>query len=197
MDESTPLIVGIGGSTRPGSSTELAVRWTLDYAATLGARTIMFDGPFLTSLPHYAPGNHEKTEAERAFIEAIGACHGLIVGSPGYHGTVSGLIKNALDTIEELSGQSPAYLDGRAFGCIVTAKGWQACGTTLIALRTIAHALRAWPTPLGVALNVATPHFDAAGACTNAQAAEQLRLLARQVVGFRRPRDLQDPSKEP
>ncbi|GLJ00677.1 hypothetical protein [Sphingobium sp. BS19] len=42
-----PFIVGIGGTTRAGSSTERALRSALDAAAARGARTYLFDGPFL------------------------------------------------------------------------------------------------------------------------------------------------------
>ena len=59
-------------------------------------------------------------------------------------------MKNAIDLLEDLRGDSRVYLDGRAVGCIVTAAGWQGCNTTLGAMRGIVHALRGWPTPLGV-----------------------------------------------
>lgn len=181
-----PLIVGLGGSTRSGSSTERAVRLALDNARETGAEVVMFDGPFLASLPIFAPEIKTRTSNQRELIDTIARCDGIIVGSPGYHGSISGLIKNALDTLEELSRSTPVYLDGRAFGSIVTAYGWQACGTTLVTLRTIAHALRAWPTPMGVTLNAAFPLFDQDGQCIDEKVAAQLKLLATQVLSFAR-----------
>jgi FMN reductase len=47
-----PFIIGIGGTTRAGSSTERAMRSALDAAAGKAARTYMFDGPFLAKLPN-------------------------------------------------------------------------------------------------------------------------------------------------
>ena len=179
-----PLIVGLGGSTRAGSSTERAVRLAPDAAREAGAETQMFGGLFLSALPIYGVGTTVHTREQCLLIDVVRRCDGIIVGSPGYHGSISGMIKNALDTLEVLSRENPAYLDGRAFGSIVTAHGGQACGTTLVALRAIAHALRAWPTPLGVTLNAIEPLFDAEGACLNENAAAQLKLLADQVVGF-------------
>jgi FMN reductase len=68
-------------------------------------------------------------------------------------------------------------------GCIVTAAGWQGCNTTLGALRSIVHALRGWPTPLGVTLNTAGVRlFDPQGQCLDSQVEASLRLLAEQVV---------------
>ncbi len=109
---------------------------------------------------------------------------GLIVASPGYHGGVSGLVKNALDLLEDLRGDQRSYLEGRAVGCVVTAAGWQAAVTTLEALRSIVHALRGWPTPLGASLNTAEPLFDGDGNCTDPKAADVLNAVARQVVEF-------------
>ena len=62
-------------------------------------------------------------------------------------------IKNALDYAEDTAKDARPYLDGRAVGCIACAYGWQATDSTLIAMRSIVHALRGWPTPLGVAAN--------------------------------------------
>jgi hypothetical protein len=36
------------------------------------------------------------------------------------------------------------YLEGRSVGCIVCAEGAQAMGTTMMALRAVVHALRAF-----------------------------------------------------
>ena len=180
-----PLIVGLGGTTRAGSSSERSVRAVLARAEALGARTAMFDGQTLAALPHYAPERSERTPEQAAFVEAVRRADGLIVGTPGYHGGMSGLIKNALDLLEDLRGDVRPYLEGRAVGLVVTASGWQAGGVVLSALRDVVHALRGWPTPLGVSLNsAAAPLFDAQG---DAATQASLDKLADQVMGFVRP----------
>ena len=68
-------------------------------------------------------------------------------------------------------------------GCIVVAAGWQACGTTLVSLRSIIHSLRGWPTPFGAALNTATIFLTNPGRVSKSAAA-QLGILGRQVVEF-------------
>lgn len=103
----------------------------------------LFDGPFIAALPMYNPDRAERTDAEICFIDTIRQCDGVIVGSPGYHGNLSGPVKNILDLLEDMARDDSPYLEGRAFGSIVTAFGWQACGATLVAMRSIAHALRA------------------------------------------------------
>ena len=179
-------IVGIGGTARQDSSSERVVRCALAAAAAEGAETELFDGPFLASLPLYIPDRTERTDDERRFVEAVRNCDGIIVGTPGYHGSLSGPIKNVLDLLEDLARDERPYLDGRAFGSIVTAYGWQACGTTLVAMRSIAHALRAWPTPFGAAVNASGPLFDDGGDCLDPKVADQLATVGRQVTEFAR-----------
>ncbi len=181
--QSTPFIVGLGGTVRSGSSSEKALTRALAKAAALGARTEIFSGPFLAGLPIYNP--HEPTaNADQArLVAAIRAADGVIVASPGYHGSISGLIKNALDCLEDLRDDQRPYFDGRAVGCIVAAAGGQAAGSTLSALRAIVHALRGWPTPLGAAL--ASPRlFDEHGEFCDARDAWQVETVAEQVVDF-------------
>jgi FMN reductase len=184
IDSSKPLIVGIGGTTRVASSTDRALKVALEAAEAAGARTFVFDGAFLARLPHYAPENSERNEEQRQLVETVRKADGLIVASPGYHGGVSGLVKNALDLLEDLRDDERCYLDGRAVGCIVTAAGWQACVSTLAALRSIVHALRGWPTPFGATLNTVESPFDAAGTCKDEKVATLLATVGRQVVQF-------------
>src|SRR5580698_4485698 len=179
-----PLIVGIGGTTRPASSTDRAIRISLQAAEAAGARTHFFDGLFLSRLPHYVPEHPERNDEQRHLVDTVRRADGLIVASPGYHGGVSGLVKNALDLLEDLRDDERGYLDGRAVGCVVNAAGWQAAVSTLAALRSIVHALRGWPTPLGATLNSTEQVFDTTGACSDGKVGLQLETVARQVVEF-------------
>ena len=108
------------------------------------------------------------------------------MGSPGYHGAVSGLVKNALDYIEDLREDPRVYLDNTPWGCISCAYGWQAAVGTLSQLRSIGHALRAWPTPIGVAINSADEIWDSEGRVADAGVQNQLDMLATQVLALAR-----------
>lgn len=179
-----PLIVGIGGTVRPGSTSERALVKALAVAEAAGARTQLFGGEFMAGLPIYNPQEPGLHAGRELFIEAVRAADGVIVATPGYHGSLSGLVKNALDSLEGLREDSRPYFDGRAVGCIVAATGWQACGSALAALRSIVHAMRGWPTPLGATLNTAMGLFDTGGEFSDRRDAWQIETVARQVVAF-------------
>lgn len=180
-------IVGIGGTTAPGSSTEQALQIALRAAEAEGADVTLFDGAALAALPHYSFGAADRSDEARRLVAAVRGAHGLVIASPGYHGSISGLVKNAIDYVEETSKDERVYLDGLPVGLIVTAYGWQATGSTLATLRSIVHALRGWPTPLGAAIRSVGGMFKD-GACTDPSAASQLDLVGKQVVEFARLR---------
>jgi FMN reductase len=184
-DKRQPLVVGIGGTIGGVSSTERALGIALDAAAGEGFRTRLFGGEAMARLPLYDPRAASRTEAERAFVDAVRGASALIIASPGYHGSISGVVKNALDLLEETArDQRRPYLADMPVGLIATAYGWQATGSTIAALRSIVHALRGWPTPFAAAINSQITKFDGEGGASDPAVVEQLRLVGRQVARF-------------
>ncbi|NVN48699.1 NADPH-dependent FMN reductase family protein [Mycolicibacterium hippocampi] len=183
----TPFIVGLGGTLRANSSTERALRLCLESVERQGGRTRLFAAEDL-DLPMYAPHELNRTPRALELVTALRDADAVVVGSPGYHGAVSGLVKNALDYIEDLREDPRVYLDNTPWGCISCAYGWQAAVGTLTQLRGIGHALRAWPTPLGVAINSAENVWDPSGGLADsdqgAAVGTQLDLLATQLLAF-------------
>lgn len=180
-----PRILGIGGTLRPSSLSEKALRNSLRAAELAGAQITIVTGEDL-DIPHYTPQRAVKNGRVTRLIAELRACDGVIISSPAYHGTISGLIKNALDHAEELSADQRPYLTDIPVGCIAVASGWQAGGHTLTTLRTIVHSLRAFPTPLGVVANSLEAAFDSSGDCHDARISLQLSLLGQQVAIYAR-----------
>tara|TARA_R110000772_G_scaffold73034_7_gene159031 strand:- start:1167 stop:1751 length:585 start_codon:yes stop_codon:yes gene_type:complete len=183
MESDRPLIIGIGGTAIANSSTEQALKLALASAEHCGARTRLFGGAEIASLPHYLSPEHKESVEAQHLIACIREADGLIVASPGYHGSISGIVKNAIDYLEETAKDPRVYLDGVPVGLIATAYGWQATGSTLAALRAIIHSLRGWPTPFGAAINTSGGIFKD-GQCSDAAIASQLELVGRQVYEF-------------
>lgn len=179
-DASLPVILGLGGTTRPRSTGELALRYCPDKLSRAGAHTEIVTAQEL-QLPMYDPAGGPRALGTQRLIDAAYRADAVLVASPSYHAGVSGLVKNVLDHLEDLRDADPPYLEGRAVGCIVTARGSQAGAPTLLALRSIVHALRGWPTPLGAVINTAAPVFDHADVPVDNGTRDQLDILSHQV----------------
>ncbi len=158
-----------------------------------GAETGLLSGPDI-DLPNYAPERVAAAPGSVRLIESVRRADGIILASPGYHGSLSGLIKNALDYLEGLRDDERPYLHGRAVGCISVAAGWQAAVGTLTALRSVVHALRGWPTPFGAAINSVECAFGVDGECSDRRVAEQLAIVGQQTVEFARSRRILEES---
>ena len=147
----------------------------LSYAEAMGAEVQLISGPEL-DMPFYNPASDGRTPDALNLIAALRAANGIVIGSPGYHGSVSGLIKNALDYVEDMSGDERVYFDRRAVGLIASGAGMAGAMTTLRALRDIGHALRGFVTPFGFAFS-SIERSDIALASGD----RQMKLLAEQT----------------
>jgi len=182
-----PLILGVGGTARNGSSTERVLRACLGAAARADAETAIVTGEELL-MPIYAPGSIQRDANANRVVELFRRMDGIVIASPAYHGSISGLVKNVLDYTEDLRSDERVYFDNCAVGCICCAGGWQAGGQTLAAMRAMAHALRGWPTPFGAMVNTSLPIFDEKGELVDESVTTQLRMVGEQVVQFARMR---------
>jgi FMN reductase len=178
-----PLILGVGGTFRENSSSERALELALAAAAAMGAEIVQFKAGKL-DLPLYNPRDNYRSQDSEELVNLLDRCDSAIFSSPSYHGTVSGTVKNAIDYAEDLVERGVSYLQDKAIGCIGCGSGWQGAVGALNTLRSIAHALRAWPTPMGVAINTSQPTFAADGRCLDARLADQLQLVGHQVTTF-------------
>lgn len=182
MSARKPHILGLGGASHENSSTERFLRLALDAAEMAGASTSLLGAQAL-QVPMYRHGAAQSRQIA-ALIEELRNADGYIIASPAYHGTISGLVKNALDYVEETRTDDRPYFSGRAVGCMAVAGGWQAAVTAMSSLRGIVHALRGWPTPLGIAINSSEISANASGACDSAEVAAQIQIMTNQVVDF-------------
>lgn len=132
----------------------------------------------------YAPERSSRTPEERELVEAVRQADGLILASPGYHGGISGLLKNAIDLLEDTARDTRVYFDGMPVGLIVTANGWQATASTIAALRSVVHAMRGWPTPFGATINSSGGIFGLDGQCKDPAVINQLQMVGHQVAEF-------------
>lgn len=113
---SAPIrVLGIGGSTRQGSMSLLALNVALKVAGEQGASTSLAAVRDL-DLPIYNGERHlsDYPASLHWLIDEVRAADAFIICSPTYHGTISGAVKNVLDSLEFLAGDQPRYLGGKA-----------------------------------------------------------------------------------
>jgi NAD(P)H-dependent FMN reductase len=180
MTPANPRVVCLSGSLHPDSKTGRLAIWCASALTELGAQVSLFADADL-DVPHYRPLPAERAEPVRRMLEAIKDADGVLLVSPTYHGTVSGVLKNALDYINDLDAAPRPFLDGRPVGCVAVAAGDQGAASTLATLRTITHALRGWPTPLGVTVWGPAAEFRH-GAPASEGLVAQLQIMLRQIV---------------
>ena len=83
-----PHVVGIGGTTRVDSGTELAVRHVLRLCEERHATTKLFSGTDLESLPHYAPERAGRVPMARALVDELRRADAVVLASSAYHGSI-------------------------------------------------------------------------------------------------------------
>ncbi|HJU06520.1 MAG TPA: NAD(P)H-dependent oxidoreductase [Nitrospiraceae bacterium] len=172
-------VVGLGGSLRTSSSSLAALKVALEGAAESGARTELLD-PRELDLPIYIPGA-DAPDSARRLCEVVYEADGLLWSSPLYHGTISGVFKNALDWLELLGDRRPSYLTDKVVGLICTAGGTQGL-QAVNTMEFIVRALRGWAVPLVIPIPQAWRIFDDDGHVSDQRIAEQLRTLGREVA---------------
>lgn len=168
-------IVGLNGSLRPGSYSKQALQLALQSAKAYGASVELLDLqvlqlPFCSgaeSYPGYPDVEHLKSSVRQA--------DGLILATPEYHGSVSGVLKNALDlmSFDELSGKVTAA---------ISILGGQSNSNALNDLRIITRWVHAWMIPEQVAIGQAWKAFDAEGNLTDPKLRQRLEELAQSLV---------------
>jgi FMN reductase len=176
-------IIALGGSSKPMAASERALRIAAQAATDAGAEVTFVTGRALL-VPIYDTETSDRTPETIAIIDALRSADGVLIASPGYHGSFSGMVKNALDYAEDLRHDDRPYLEDRAVGLIAVAHGWQTAVGTLNQRREVVHALRGWPAPLGVAINDSAGLIGADADSTDPAVVRQLRTMGQQVVTF-------------
>ncbi|MEJ7837173.1 MAG: NAD(P)H-dependent oxidoreductase [Thermomicrobiales bacterium] len=143
----TPFhLVGIGGANREGSNTLLVLRHLLRLAESKGATTDLID-VHTVRLPVYEPEvpREQQPQALLDLLPILQRADGFILASPTYHGTVSGGVKNLLDSIDLFGSDERGSFAGRPVG--VAAYGGPGAINTLNALHHSARGLSGFVVP--------------------------------------------------
>ncbi|SFR58493.1 NADPH-dependent FMN reductase [Halogeometricum limi] len=167
-------VVAVCGSLRERSYTRLALERALE-----GVREAGGTGEILDLRTYDLPVLDADEDAQGdsvEVVERIREADALILGTPVYHGSYSGVLKNALDYcgFDEFDGKTVGLLAVAGGGFPVTA---------LEHLRSVCRALNAWVLPHQAALPHVSSQFDA-GALANEGLEKRVHVLGRRVVEY-------------
>ncbi|MGF1521620.1 MAG: NADPH-dependent FMN reductase [Leptolyngbyaceae cyanobacterium] len=168
-------LVGVAGSLREGSYSHQALALAVQKAQELGAKVRLLDLRKM-ELPFCNGNNDYIGYPDVATLrQAVREADGLILATPEYHGSISGVLKNALDlmSFEELSG--------KVVGAI-SVLGGQSNSNALNDLRTIARWVHAWVIPEQVAIGQAWKAFSADGKLVDEKLDQRLDKLVESLV---------------
>jgi NAD(P)H-dependent FMN reductase len=167
-------VAAVPGSLRTESYTRLALDRALDAAEATGADTELLDLRAF-DLPPLDPDVDGQGDAA-AFTRRVREADAVLLGSPMYHGSYSGVLKNALDHcgFDEFEGKTVGLL-GVAGGAFPI--------TALEHLRSVCRALDAWVLPHQAAIPRASAAFED-GRLVDDTLAARVDTLGRRIVEY-------------
>ena len=168
-------IVAINGSLRPQSHSYQALEQAAQRVRALGAEVEILDLrtmelPFCNGGDDYA--DFPDVEKLRSTVRQA---DGLILSTPEYHGSISGVMKNALDLM------SFDHLAGKVTGTI-SVLGGQSNSNALNDLRVIMRWVHAWVIPEQIAIGQAWQAFDEEGKLLDQKLSQRLDKFAQSLV---------------
>jgi FMN reductase len=168
-------IVGIAGSLRPDSYSQVALKVAIQKVQDLGAAVEILDLRQM-QLPFCNGGDEypQYPDVQR-LQDAVSSADGLILVSPEYHGSVSGVLKNALDLLsfDELAGKVAGF---------ISILGGQSNSNTLNELRVILRWVHAWSIPEQVAIGQAWQAFSPEGKIIDEKLSQRLDQFSQSLV---------------
>jgi NAD(P)H-dependent FMN reductase len=172
-------IVTLCGSLRPGSTTGRALEMAASAAQATGASVEAVSLCDL-GLPFCDGRKDESTygASTAAFRSIIASADGLLIGSPNYHGSMTGALKNALDLL------GPDAVRDKLVGLVATARGDAGAMNTLNHLRHVCRWMNAWVIPAEVSIPRAQDAFDGDGNAVRDGLSGQLATLGTELVRY-------------
>jgi FMN reductase len=123
----------------------------------------------------------DSTEASANALklrQMVRQAQGIILGTPEYHGSFSGVLKNAID---HLQGKD---LTGKIIGLIGVSGGSLGGIEALNGLRTVARSVHAWVIPQQAAIPEAWEAFDTSGKMKDKNLENRVKEVGHQVARF-------------
>ena len=168
-------VVGIIGSLRQGSYSALALKEAVNIVESLGATVDILDLREM-QLPFCNGGDEYPDYPDVEILrEKVKTADALILATPEYHGSVSGVMKNTLDLM------SFEHLSGKVTG-IISVLGGQSNSNALNELRIIIRWVHGWVIPEQIAIGQAWKAFDKEGKLNDEKLSQRFDAFALSLL---------------
>lgn len=175
-------ILGIGGTTSAKSWSLVPLQNALGRAEAAGCETSIATIYDLNMPLFHTDWRLEDYPPTLSWLlDEVRRADGLILCSPTYHGTISGALKNVLDTLIFLGLDSPPYLGGKPVG--VMAYGGMTSMGVLQGLTTCVRGLKGLTVPTHVAVPEHAIDRDRV-AIDSQKIQERIDLMVKELIGF-------------
>ena len=162
---------------RADATTRRALELVLEAAKGAGAEVDLVDLAHL-SLPLFDESDETPSAAVVELRSRVRRAHGIVLATPEYHGSYSGALKNALDSLGD------DEVATKIVGLVGVAGGGSGASHALDHLRNVAKTLHAWVAPIEVSVARSRKAFDASGKPADPAVAARLAALGEMVVRF-------------
>lgn len=183
-----PKIIAFAGSTREASWNKKLIKIAAAAATAAGGEVTLID------LRDYAmPIFDEDVEAKEGLppaarrIKDLFLTHqGLLISSPEYNSSVTGVLKNAIDWLSRrVPGEKPlGCFEDKVAGLLSASPGQLGGLRGLVHLRAILGNIKVLVLPEQVAIPLAHEAFDAAGALKDPKQQASVETVARRLVAL-------------
>lgn len=163
------------GSLRTDAYSALALSQAMSRVEQLGATTEILDLRTL-NLPFCNGGSDYPDYPDvKVLRETVKNADGLILATPEYHGSLSGVLKNALDLM------SFEHLSDKVTG-LISVLGGQSNSNALNDLRIIVRWVHGWVIPEQIAIGQAWQAFDDSGSLKDEKLGARFDKFAQSLV---------------
>lgn len=172
-------IAALGGSLRPQSFTYRALELALKKVEARGISTKLIDLrklhlPFCNGQSLYP--DYPDVEVLRQSIQSAA---GLLLATPEYHGDMSGVLKNAMDLLED------EHIIGKVVGLIAVVGGVHSTHA-INTMRLVCRQLHCWVIPEQVVIPYSEESFNAQGELKDPELEERLEKMIEHLVAATR-----------
>ena len=157
----------------------MAVNTALQGSKDAGAETKLIDLQDYELI--FCDGKEDETNYPEDVFRLrsdVREAHGIILGTPEYHGSFSGILKNTLD----LMGFDE--FEGKMVGVVSVSGGLMGGLEAASSLRNICRALHSWVIPEQTVIPEAWKAFQSNGKLKDRALEERVRKVGQQVTRF-------------